>query len=169
MAGDFARDLLSLASWKKRSLSELNKIFQRFWGVSSERKKSYYFFKKRWPFIRQSCDEKLVVDNCLESSGTRSRTLNIKLSVSCLLLIIAFFKDLSRNKCCIWMLVNVKKSLLLSAIKEMIIKILKLFNCLWTLIVFAKISHGPKLTVTWNYWEFLGIPINSHWCFRNSQ
>ena len=29
-------------------------------------------------------------------------------------------KDLSRNKCCIWMLVNVKKSLLLSAIKEMI-------------------------------------------------
>ena len=49
------------------------------------------------------------------------------------------------------MLVNVKKSLLLSAIKEMIIKILKLFIYLQTLIVFAKISHGSKLTVTWNY------------------
>ena len=58
MADDFAR---WWASWKKRSFSELNKIFQRFLGISSERKTSYCFFKKRWPFIRQSRDEKRVV------------------------------------------------------------------------------------------------------------
>ena len=163
----------SIVTWKRRSLSELNKIFQRFWGVSSERKKSYYFFKKRWPFIRQSCDEKLVVDNCLESSGTSSSIKKSHSEYQAFSIVLTvdncFFKDLSRNKCCIWMLVNVKKSLLLSAIQEMIIKILKLVIYFWTLIVFAKISHGPKLTVTWNYWEFPGIPINSHWCFCNSQ
>ena len=42
---------------------------------------------------------KNVLWACLESSGTRSGSLN-KLSVSCLLLII-FSKDLSGNKCCI--------------------------------------------------------------------
>ena len=48
--GQSAR-LSSLVSRKKRSFSELNKIVQRFWGVSSERKNLHCFFTKRWPFI----------------------------------------------------------------------------------------------------------------------
>ena len=98
--GWFCSVIYSLVILKKHLFSELNKIFQRFWGVSSERKNLYYFFKKQWTFIRQSCDEKCVVDMF---GKLRYKKLHFEYQAFSIMLTEdnCFVQDLSRNKCCI--------------------------------------------------------------------
>ena len=64
---------------------------------------------------------KAVMKNLLWTIHWKAQVREVTYSESqAFSIVLTVDKDLSRNKCCIWMLVNVKKSLLLSTIKEMI-------------------------------------------------
>ena len=77
MADDFVR--WSIVKWVEKSgrFQSWIKYSNGFLLRHKQREEKFVlFFQKHWPFIRESCDEKRVVEMFGKLSGTRSPTLN---------------------------------------------------------------------------------------------